>query len=80
MNNNKERNYTSFSEFLVSTPRNLWSVIIIMGISLTIGVSALLTSEPFDPEWTRYAVVAFMGVVAALGVLRPYLIYKRVKK
>ena len=74
-------NYTSYWDFLKKTPKNLWSIVVIWAFALAIMIPAALEpAEFFDPSWSKYGIIAFMGIIMIMGYLRPYTIYIKFKK
>lgn len=74
-----DKKYYDYLDFLVQTPKNLWSILMIVAVSMTIGTVALVTKEEFDPQGWAYFAFGFNVCIAGLGIYRPYTIYKKLK-
>lgn len=70
------KKYTSFILFLLDTPRNLLSVILIWGMAIAGMVVSHQTREDFDPG-VYEGVIIFLLAIMFIGWLRVYLLYKR---
>lgn len=76
----KEVQYETLRDFLKIAPRNFWSIVVIWSICIVMITAALIQgSETFDPEWSMYAMIAFLVIVMVMGYLRVYLLYKENK-
>lgn len=72
------KRYKNYWNFLKSTPKNLASVILIWGMAI-VALITIYGDNSFDPAWAKDFAIGFIVVVMALGIYRPYTIYKKFK-
>ena len=75
----KQEKYTSLWDFLIKTPKNLWSLITIWGMCIAGMVVSIMDIRNFDNGTVWALTMMFLTLIMFLGWYRVYLLYKKNK-